>query len=223
MLFQSYPSYNRYRTLKLADPILRGEDVYALQTALIGRGFNIVADGALGPQTANAIKTFQGNNGLVADGLAGPATQSKLARLAADKWSAEHSLAKGLLVGQLSHESGLILGNYSPRRADGSYDAGVAQRNTNYHEPRDAFSVPDSIELLGGNLRRYYDKFAGVSTRRRWELAAGAWNAPAYACWIAKYEEGATNVRGSETLKPGPTARATLEAYMDSATAQMTL
>lgn len=222
-MFTAYPTYNRYRPLKLTDPIQRGEDVYALQTALVFRGFNLETDGLLGKATSAAIKTYQGNNFLTSDGIAGPATQSSLARNIAVTYSDDNDLPQGLLYGQLYHESGLILGNYSPQRADGSYDAGVAQRNTNHYAPQLGFDVHDSIALLANNQRLYYTKFVGVSTqRRRWELAAGAWNAPAYACWIAK-QEGASGVRTSETKQPGATARQTLETYMDAATAFLVL
>lgn len=220
-MFDAYPTYGRYRTLRLTDPPLRGEDVYALQTALTALGFDPGAhDGILGPRTRSAIVAAQRALGVTVDGLAGGGTQTALVRALAGRASARFRLPAGLAFGQLSHESGCRVGNYSPQRQDGSYDAGVAQRNTRYTPAEEGFTVPVSIYALGARLRRYFDKFAGLEARRRWELAAGAWNAPAYACWIAR-EEGATKVAFNETARPGPIARATLERYIDSVTAYM--
>lgn len=218
-LFSAFPTYERYRPLRLLSPILRGEDVYALQSALAGIGYTVgELDGYLGSNTARAISVFQSDRDLIVDGVAGPATQRRAVGVIAATPTILHKLPAGLLIGQLTHESGLFVGNFSPERADGSYDAGVAQRNTAHTPAREGFHVPKSVEALALNTRQFYDKFAGVIGRRRWELAAGAWNAPAFASYIAR-EEGATGVPVSTTARPGATARATFEAYMDSATA----
>jgi len=217
-MFTAFPSYDRYRTLRLADPLLRGEDVFALQTALefIGNKPGAV-DGVFGPATDRAVRAAQAFYEIVVDGLAGGTTQTWLCRSLAAHVSAKYNLPKGLLIGQITHESGCRVGNYSPQRADGSYDAGVAQRNTAHTPAKDGFNMPLSVDALGVNERKYYDKYAGVKdVRRRWMLAAGAWNAPAYASFIAN-EEGA-HVPKNETAIVGPTARFTLERYMTAAT-----
>ena len=223
-MFTAYPTYNRYRTLKLASPLQRGEDVYALQTALSALGHSPgTHDGILGKLTKAAIVAAQEGLYITADGLAGPQTQTMICRHLANQASQRERLPTGLLYGQISHESSCRVGNYSPARGDGSYDAGVAQRNTAHTPAREGFTVPDSIEKLAADLRKHYGLYNGVMpTRRRWELAAGAWNAPAYASYIAR-EEGATGVRVSSTAKPSANARAALEAYMDSATAYLVL
>lgn len=224
-LFDNFPTYGRYRVLRLADPMMAGEDVFALQTALsaLGGADPGVHDGILGAKTAAAIKAAQKALSVTVDGLAGGQTQTALVHVLADRARTKHNLPVGLAFGQLTHESSCRVGNYSAQRDDGSYDAGVAQRNTLFTSPLDGFNVPESIDALGANLRRYFDKFQGVpSTRRKWELAAGAWNAPAYACWIAK-QENAQRVSTSETTKPSDAARAALEEYMDKATAFMVL
>lgn len=221
--FAAFPTHPRYRTLKLSEPRQTGLDVFALQGALADLGDHAnpgPLDGILGSQTARAIRAAQEGMFITADGLAGGGTQTALARHLADRVAYRLKLPTGLLLGQLLTESGCRLGNYSPQRADGTYDAGIAQRNTKYTAPRDGFTVLGSIDALGLRLRAYYDKFAGVSGKRRWALAAGSWNAPAFAAYIAR-EEGAAGVKASETLQPSATARTTLEAYMDSATAMM--
>ena len=222
-MFDAYPQYGRYRTLRLSDPQMRGEDVFALQTAMHALGADPgIADGILGPKTAAAIKRTQTTLMVTVDGLAGGQTQTALVRYLSDRARTKYSLPTGLVFGQLNHESGCRVGNYSPQRPDGHYDAGVAQRNTKHTEPRDGFTVPESIDACGRNLRLYFDKYNGVPTRRRWGLAAAAWNAPAYANWIAR-DEGATRVTKQETLEPGATARATLEQYIVSVAAFMAL
>lgn len=221
MLFDGYPTYLRYRTLKLTEPRMKGEDVFAFQTAAKALSVDPgPTDGILGPQTAAAIRGVQSKLSITVDGLAGGHTQGAICRFLA----AAYSLPRGLLLGQLAAESGHRLGNYSPEHSHSApggpyYDAGVAQRNTRYTSPREAFDVPASIAKLADVLRVHYDKYEGVpTTRRRWELATGTWNAPAYAHWIAR-QEGATRVRVGETAQPSPTARQRLEEYMQAATA----
>lgn len=225
-MFSAYPTYNRYRTLKLSNPRITGEDVYALQTALMVLSSTTnpgPVDGILGPQTAAAITAAQRFLGITVDGLCGSQTQASIVRRLADRQRLKNNLPVGLVFGQLHTESGCFLGNYSPARADGTYDAGVAQRNTYYTSPEEGFTVPLSIDALGSRIRTYYNKYAGIPTdRRRWELASGSWNAPAFTNWIAR-SEGATGVPVSDTLQPGITARAAIEKYMDSTTAYMVL
>lgn len=66
-------------------PILKrgskGEYVYALQTALINRGYDLGSygvDGDFGKATEAAVKKFQKDNGLTADGVVGPKTWAAL-------------------------------------------------------------------------------------------------------------------------------------------------
>ncbi len=227
-MFTTYPTYSTYRTLKRTSPPQVGEDVFALQTALLALGYPLQpvpgeekgTDGVLGLDTADGIKFVQGKLGITVDGLCGGGTQEAIVRKLAVKYSGQHSLPNLLMFGQVMHESSCRLGNYSPARPAGDYDAGVTQRNTAHTAPRDGFTVPLSMGALAMNLRKYYDKYAGVAdNRRRWMLACGSWNAPAYANFIANEEGAKVPVR--ETAKVGPTARAALEAYMASASAFM--
>lgn len=61
------------RLLKLADPLMRGDDVRELQAAL-----GIGVDGVFGSDTARAVKAFQASKGLSVDGIVGPATLAAL-------------------------------------------------------------------------------------------------------------------------------------------------
>lgn len=216
-MFDAYPSYDKYRTLEQKTPSMKGEDVYALQTALNECGFPCgEADGVLGPMTDRAIREAQRELHLVVDGKAGGATQKTLALRIASKVATEKRVRYDALMGQIEHESGYRLGIYSPQRDDGSYDAGVVQRNTNFTAPFVGFDCDKSISALADNTKKHFDLFAGVSpVRRRWELAQAAWNAPAFACYIAK-EEGATAVSTRMTLRPSAESRKTLEAYIDA-------
>jgi GH24 family phage-related lysozyme (muramidase)/peptidoglycan hydrolase-like protein with peptidoglycan-binding domain len=62
------------RTLSLTKPFMRGEDIKALQQALIKHGYAVDADGVLGPMTKATIEQFQTDNKLTADGIVGPRT-----------------------------------------------------------------------------------------------------------------------------------------------------
>lgn len=65
-------------TLRLNSPHAGKPDyrdaVEAWQNFLIGRDFEIEADGAFGPETEKATKEFQSKNGLTPDGIAGNST-----------------------------------------------------------------------------------------------------------------------------------------------------
>lgn len=213
-MFASIPTYDRYRALKLTTPHATGEDVFALQTAVA-----VATDGVFGPATDRAVRSVQQTLRLDDDGIVGPATWTALINHLGKAVRSSYDIATGLLYGQLAHESSLRGGMYSPLRPDGTYDAGVAQRNTAHTPAREGFDVPASIRALAENTRSHYDLFDGVPGRRRWELAAGAWNAPAFACYLAN-EEGA-KVPKSRTAKPSQAARGLLEAYMTSATAYL--
>jgi N-acetylmuramoyl-L-alanine amidase len=72
------------RVLYLRRPILRGDDVRALQRRLNILGFDPGReDGMFGDQTAQAVRDFQRNVGLHSDGIVGPTTLEALDRLLA--------------------------------------------------------------------------------------------------------------------------------------------
>lgn len=66
------------RTLHLQTPFMVGDDVDALQQALVKAGVAIKVDGIYGHLTEAAVRRFQQQKGLTADGIVGPATRSAL-------------------------------------------------------------------------------------------------------------------------------------------------
>jgi N-acetylmuramoyl-L-alanine amidase len=62
--------------------LLVGDDVSALQTQLLELGYRVArADGVFGARTADALRNFQRDYGLMADGICGPATLHALRQL----------------------------------------------------------------------------------------------------------------------------------------------
>ena len=68
------------RTLRYRLPMMRGDDVRAVQARLfrLGYGREVGADGLFGPNTRAAVQDFQRANGLVADGVVGERTRAAL-------------------------------------------------------------------------------------------------------------------------------------------------
>jgi YVTN family beta-propeller protein len=64
------------RSLRLASPSMRGDDVQLLQDRLLALGYDEIgwADGVFGPKTDQAVRRFQTSNGLTVDGVVGPIT-----------------------------------------------------------------------------------------------------------------------------------------------------
>lgn len=70
------------RLLYLRTPMLRGDDVAALQRKLGALGFDAGrVDGIFGPATERALKDFQRNSGITVDGVGGPDVLTCLTRL----------------------------------------------------------------------------------------------------------------------------------------------
>lgn len=62
--------------------VMTGDDVAALQTRLLELGYNLARpDAIFGPTTAEGLRAFQRDYGLVADGICGPATLRALRQL----------------------------------------------------------------------------------------------------------------------------------------------
>jgi len=72
------PPARTARTLRLAQPLMTGEDVRALQAALSRAGFANTPDGVFGPATDALLKQFQSSRNLPPNGAAGPRTRAAL-------------------------------------------------------------------------------------------------------------------------------------------------
>jgi hypothetical protein len=57
---------------------MTGEDVRALQQALLRKGYRVDIDGAFGPRTERAVMDYQRDHQMKVDGLAGPLTLAAL-------------------------------------------------------------------------------------------------------------------------------------------------
>ena len=66
------------RNLWLTTPMMRGDDVLALQQRLATAGATITQDGLFGRGTRTEVEKFQRNQGLTVDGIVGIATWTKL-------------------------------------------------------------------------------------------------------------------------------------------------
>lgn len=209
--------------------------VWALQTCFVYHGHDLAVDGDFGPNTERSVRLWQEGRDLIVDGIAGPVTQRSLVLIGAQRSADKYGLIVAAHKGQLLHESSGLVGIHTPRYHHGggltSYDAGVAQCNSRYHHPEDAFTLAYALTTLASFTKvRYlaYSKsdplrasrlqsrgLSPLTKRRRWELAHGSWNRPAYAAWLA----------GQSTTDPvapagAPTAeqRAQLEAYIRAVT-----
>jgi len=67
---------HQVRALRLRQPRMQGPDVRALQEMLVNNEFDLAIDGVFGPDTRNALVTYQKRNGLTQDGIAGSDTRA---------------------------------------------------------------------------------------------------------------------------------------------------
>lgn len=225
--FNKYPTYDKYRPLYWRRPPAQlqvGADVFALQHAINSiMGSALKTDGALGEKTDAGIGALQAKLGLVVDKHAGPKTQTAICLTLLAGLASSTTETYRICRGQLEHESSYRVGNYSAKRQDPkatlgwSYDAGAAQLNTALVSPEVGFNPREAIGRqvihLEDHFMAYADtsKYRGTdhSQRRRWLLAAGSWNAPAWTNWLA-------GVKPDD--EPDADQRATLEAYMSDVT-----
>lgn len=66
------------RTLQLQKPLMRGDDVVNVQTALARKGFSCPSNGVYDEKTEAAVKDFQRQHELKIDGIVGPAARAVL-------------------------------------------------------------------------------------------------------------------------------------------------
>jgi peptidoglycan hydrolase-like protein with peptidoglycan-binding domain len=210
--------YNR-AALKLGR---HGYDVWALQRLLNEHGHELTVDGSFGTSTDESVRVWQEGRSLVVDGVAGPVTQRDMVLVLSPRFRERYQLPPSALKGQLSHESGCIVGNHTARYSDGSYDGGIAQCNSRFHIPENQFDAAYSLETLAKTVRGRFDAYRPTEAtkrelarrdlpvpdlKRRWQLAMGSWNRPAWTNWLAGRPM-------SESAKPSPEGLAQLEDYV---------
>lgn len=92
-----------------------GEAVEALQKRLLGQGVNPgPVDGIFGHKTEDAVKRFQGREGLEADGIAGPKTFAALGMIEAEAPEEKGSLSD--LAAEIEAKKGKGLGRSGGER-----------------------------------------------------------------------------------------------------------
>lgn len=118
------------RTLSLQNPLLEGDDVRAIQVRLLDLGYQQVgtADGVFGPQTEQAVRSFQSANQLDPDGIVGPQTYAALL--------SESAIAHTPFAFVLDSQTKFLLG---------------ASSNGAWYQPQDA-----ATHLLGQEEYRLY-------------------------------------------------------------------
>lgn len=93
------------RMLYLRSPMTRGDDVTDLQQRLGSLGFDAgYVDGIFGPDTEQAVRNFQANQGVTPDGVVGPDTVAALGRLAGRR-SGEKTIAEVREAEMLRHQA----------------------------------------------------------------------------------------------------------------------
>ncbi|MBV8521276.1 MAG: peptidoglycan-binding protein [Acetobacteraceae bacterium] len=154
-----------WRNLFLATPMMRGEDVLALQAALAAQGAKVQLDGLFGLATQAAVRAFQARMKLVQDGIAGPATWGALFGeteiptqadgadrrcfdiLKAKGWSPEQACG---LVSNIAHESG-----FNPAAVG---DRGQAYGLAQWHPDRqEAFRKFKGCSIVGSSFEDQLD------------------------------------------------------------------
>lgn len=195
MTFNLRQSHYRYRPLRKNHT---GWDVYALQSGLHGCGFGVAVDGLFGDGTDSAVRHFQTGEGLAIDGIAGILTQRAISVELGQAAELRHGLMINHMKGHLESECGFQLGNYTAPYVNATRDMGASQWNLPVTEEncRKAFDTTAVIERLAAFIRTRYDGYwrggnnPFVKTRRRaWELAAAAWNRPAWTDKLARGEQ----------------------------------
>ena len=138
----------------------QGAEIEEIQGQLVLLGYDVMADGAYGPATVEAVKDFQKSCGIKADGLIGPATYSAL--LGKDMPEINYGasyLARSIVASSMDYIGvPYIFGGTSPYGFDCSGYVQYVFANAGISIPRTAdvqyeFGTPISTtDLVAGDL-----------------------------------------------------------------------
>lgn len=206
----------------------KGWDDFALQTALIALGYDISFrlssglthpgdDGWFGDSTDRGVRKAQTDRHLTVDGIAGIVTQTALAMALGIRIGT--LLPAGLLRGVFAFEGGNQLGNHTPIYENGTRDFGVVQDNLPDDQRMIGFNVPDRILYYASEtVARYHRYEPYVSPQRAWELAAGAWNRPAWTDYLANPVKWPLRNKDGSKRDITLAERTWIEGYIDRVT-----
>ena len=138
----------------------QGSDVAEIQGQLANLGYDVTADGAYGPATVEAVKSFQMTQGINADGLVGPSTYAALLGKSMPAVSyTTNSIARRVVSDSMNYLGvPYVFGGTTPNGFDCSGYVRYVFANAGVYLPRTAdaqyevgYSVSTS-ELMPGDL-----------------------------------------------------------------------
>ncbi|MGE9899036.1 C40 family peptidase [Mitsuokella multacida] len=138
----------------------QGSDVAEIQGQLANLGYDVTADGAYGPATVEAVKSFQMTQGIHADGLVGPSTYAALLGKSMPAVSSTtNSIARRVVSDSMNYLGvPYVFGGTTPNGFDCSGYVRYVFANAGVYLPRTAdaqyevgYSVSTS-ELMPGDL-----------------------------------------------------------------------
>ena len=138
----------------------QGSDVAEIQGQLANLGYDVTADGAYGPATVEAVKSFQMTQGINADGLVGPSTYAALLGKSMPAVSSTtNSIARRVVSDSMNYLGvPYVFGGTTPNGFDCSGYVRYVFANAGVYLPRTAdaqyevgYSVSTS-ELVPGDL-----------------------------------------------------------------------
>jgi N-acetylmuramoyl-L-alanine amidase len=165
------------RTLYLRHPMMRGDDVTALQARLNALGFDAGReDGIFGWETDRAVRAFQKEYGVSEDGIFGPVSNAALGGLRADRAGTSAVLREELRISELTGVSSSLIVIDPGHGGDDSGDrgpSGTAEGNLCWDI---AVRLKKRLTELGAQVRftRTQWESPDISERSR---RANAWGA----------------------------------------------
>jgi peptidoglycan hydrolase-like protein with peptidoglycan-binding domain len=147
---------------------MTGEDVRALQRALLGKGYRVDIDGNFGPRTERAVMDYQRDHQLKVDGLAGPLTLAALANVRVNfrPSGMKHPLIGGAVVIAL----GLYLGCVLALAHDGADPMSAWYRSLKTMKAAPAARKPIAFRSRRGSMNDHWEVLIGNGPLPVWEI-----------------------------------------------------